>query len=223
MKIAVLLTGFTRTHRLCYESLSNIILNNYNCDIYCCTWDKQEDGRATDLNDFSIYKKELKRITLCSEEDFIQEEPNIKILNRPGDVFLINERAKEHGKYWVDRLQKQWYIVKRCFSSLHKPQQYDIIVRIRFDISLNKLQFKINNSLNIPRDIGGWSYTDHMAYGNFPIMEKYCNLVNNISSMYINNNVDITHAVDMPKFFMESVHPTSTSYIDDSISYSIVK
>lgn len=220
MKIALLLTGFLRSYKITYSDLKNNLLNHYDCDLYCITWDKQENGTLVTDKDFEIYNN-IKQIKIQSLSEYNRTKKIFYPLNRENDVFICDERAKAHGAYWANRLKDQWNLVKEGFRTIKNPQNYDIIFRLRYDIQLeSKINFKNNNYLNIPSDIGGWDFTDHMAYSDSQIMTKYCNLYDHIDNMYVNYNIDITHAVNMPKFY---INQNNIKWNYDDIRYRIIK
>lgn len=221
MRIAVLLTGFLRSYK---QSAPTILdqFKEHDFDIYCCTWDTQENGQPTLESDFDIYGDKLVKSLICSYKDYKNFHPNLVKINRDNDVFDIDPRAKEHGEYWMNRLRDQWYIVLNAFNMIDYPSKYDIIVRLRFDLALDQMTFVVNDKLTIPVDISGvWDYTDHMAYGNPSVMTKYCSLFNWIPNLYMKHNIDVTHAVKMPKYFMEEVELKKETFIDKHISYRL--
>ena len=221
MKIALLLTGFLRSYNMNYYNLKTNLIDLYDCDIYCVTWDKQEDGYIVTSEDFNIYNS-LAAVKIQSLKEYEQNKKYFYPLNRENDVFLVDERAKHHGVYWANRLKDQWKLVKEGYKAIKKPESYDIIFRLRYDINIqSKINLKINNCLNIPNDIGGWDFTDHMAYSDPEIMKKYCHLYDHIDAMYLNHNIDITHAVNMPKFYINQ-NNINWNY-DKDIIYRIIK
>jgi hypothetical protein len=221
MKIALLLTGFLRSYKSNYLNLYHYFIKKYNPDIYCISWDLQEDNILINKDIYNLYNNVIN----CKVEPLISYNINKKEfipLLRENDVFLHNSRAKEHGSYWANRLIDQWKLVNEGYKLIDNPNKYDIIFRLRYDILLHQEVFlKKNNSLNIPHDIGGWNFSDHMAYGNNEIMKIYCNLYNNIEKLYIDYNIDITHAIEMPKFYI-SKNLINWEY-DSSIKYGILK
>ena len=221
MRVAVLLTGFLRSYKSMFHSLEDNLLKKYNCDLYCITWDEQEDKKKINIDDFKIYNKYLKNYRIQSNIEYLSNKKNFSPLNRNGDVFKVNERAIHHGAYWANRLIDQWKLVYEGYNIIHNPNEYDIILRLRYDLYLKYINILNINSLIIPQDIGGWSFTDHMAYASPAIMKTYCDLHNNIEKLYIENNIDITHAVEMPKFYI--IKNNINYLIDNTIKYGIIK
>ena len=221
MKIAILLTGFLRTYLHTYDFLKNNLINSHSCDIYPITWEEQEDKRLVNKNSFDIYSHNIINFKIINNAEYYKNKKYFIPLNRSNDVFITNERAKVHGHYWANRLFDQWYLVQQGFKLIKNPHSYDCIIRLRYDLQLRHIDIKKGNNLIIPKDIGGWNFTDHMAYGNVINMEKYCHLNSQIFEMYENHNIDITHAVDMPRFYMQK---NNIPYeIDNNIKYEIFK
>lgn len=224
MKIALILTGFLRTYKYSFELLKKNLLDKYNIDLYLATWDKQENNTFIENNFENIYKNyNLKNLIIEDYKNYEKEKFIIKKINRHNDVFVINQRAKEHGEYWANRLKDQWFLVKRSFDSIKNLEDYDLIMRLRFDLFITNIVLNKFDGIVIPKDIGGWNFTDHMAYGDNKSMKKYCYLHDNIFLLYLLYNIDITHAVEMPKFYLENFENPVKILVDDEIKYFINK
>lgn len=221
MKIAVLLTGFLRTNQELFKFLESNVLARYETDLFCITWQEQENGRLAHPEDFSLYQKYLKGFKIESNQEYHANKKVFSPIIRENDVFLINERAKQHGTYWANRLIDQWKLVYEGYKLIQSPKTYDAILRLRYDLRIEKIDILNTNSLVVPQDIGGWSFSDHMAYGKPDVMNIYCELYKNIEKLYIEDNIDITHAVDMPKYYI--VKKGINYLIDHSIRYNIQK
>jgi hypothetical protein len=227
MKIAILLTGFVRTYEESYALLKKNILDKFDCDIFISSWNVNCNIQSLNPETFDIskvlerYSPNLINYEFSDLENYLNKKTKIKLLKREHDIFKINSRAKEHGVYHVENLRDQWYIVKKGLNLINDPKKYDIIFRLRFDIFLYKIDL-LNKDFVIPKDIGGWEYSDHMAYGNWECMSKYCKIYDFIPSLYENYNIDISHAVDMLKFYMENFNKVNT-FVDDAIVYNIIK
>ena len=223
MKIALLLTGYTRTYDICYDQLKNTLLDKYDVDIYFSTWNKTESRLGEQLYPIDeqrlidFYGDKLKGYVI---KDINTEVSPTIFMDRSDDVFKVNQRAIEHSGVWIKRLKRQWYLVNEGLK-LTDYRKYDKILRLRFDLLLNDITIK-DNDFVIPKDIGGWSYSDHMAYGNVDSMTKYMSLYEHIDTLYEKHNVDITHAVDMVKFYMEDYWKIQT-YTDNTINYRLEK
>lgn len=229
MKIALLLTGFSRTFKETYPLLKKNILDAYDVDIYLCSWDLTQlvSGQRyvpVDIKDvLSTYGTNVKRSKFLSHVDHlaVRYDP-ITFLDREDDVFKVNKRAIEHGSYWVERLRDQWYVVKEVYKMIDNPNDYDIIMRLRFDVALYNIELS-SDEFVIPKDIGGWNYSDHFAYGKPEQMKKYCHLFDHIENMYVKHNIDISHAIEMIKFYMEDYDTPVKTTTDNSIGYTILK
>lgn len=229
MKVALLLTGFPRTYLKTYKNLKKNILDVYDVDTYICSWDKCQliSGGplvSTDTIDvITSYPGKISSYVFIDYERYVDRRfPPIKFLDRDNDVFKNDPRAMQHGSYWVERLRDQWYIVKYAFSMLINPNQYDLIMRLRFDVDLVDIELK-QKKFVIPADIGGWDYSDHFAYGDYDSMKKYCHVFDSFHDMYLTHNIDISHAVNLLKFYMQSYKVPVDTFVDNSINYTIVK
>jgi hypothetical protein len=230
MKVALLLTGFPRTYKRTFDNLKSNILDVHDVDTYICTWDKCQlkSGQPpvdVDMEDLiNTYQENLFSYRFINYEKYNANRfESIQFLDRPWDVFKTDPRAIEHGSYWVERLRDQWYIVKESFSMIHRPERYDLIMRLRFDIDLIDIKLDSTKELVIPKDIGGWSYSDHFVYGRVPFMKKYCNVFDEFYRMYEEYNIDISHAVDLLKFYMTDYKTSVNTFTDETIRYTIIK
>lgn len=223
MKVALLLTGFLRTYKENYNLLYDNFILEYDPDIYISTWSKNEQRFGTDLNKINVnevidlYGYNLKNIVISNNDITFQD---IIYNDRPNDIFKISDRAKEHKDIWIDRLRRQWYLLYKGFN-LIEEEKYDIILRTRFDLQLFYINL-IKDAFVIPKDMGGWDYSDHLAYGDYNTMKIYLQLFKHINYLYQEHNIDISHAVDMLQFYMENVNNITTT-IDNTIKYNIVK
>jgi len=229
MKIALLLTGFSRTYRFTFENLKKNLFDIHDVDTYICTWDKcqlrsGETPFEVDTGELiNCYQENLFDVNVINYEKYnMNRFKSIQFLDRSLDVFKVDPRAKEHGSYWVERLRDQWYIVKKAFSMIHNPKEYDLIMRLRFDVNLIDIRFE-DREFVIPKDIGNWNYSDHFAYGRYLTMKKYCNMFDYLEDMYVTYNIDISHAVNMLKFYMEHYGNKVNTFVDTNINYTIVK
>jgi len=223
LKVAIMFTGFMRTYKATNFIFQKNVFEKNDCDIYCASWKKQENGYEITEADFAIYGNRLKNIVICDNDQFTKDNPPIEYIDRPDDVFKTNPRAKQHGMYHANRQFAQWYIINKCYLGVNEPEKYDILFRVRYDAIINNIAFRQNNKINIPNDIGGCNYSDHMAYGNPQVMQKYCDMVNHIRDLYKINNIDISHAVNMPKFYIEQTEPKIETDINKDISYGLLK
>lgn len=240
MKVAVILTGHSRDYEKTFDSLKQNVLDKYNSDVYINTWDISESSpiRAVSatfnlpnkkINQQKLlekYSSYLKNYNIESSDDYTTNRfPNINFIDRPDDVFKVNERAIYHGSYWVERLRDQWWMVQKAWNLIENPYQYDVIFRTRFDLNINKIQFKKAKFVVPKSEVEfykiGTNWSDHMAYGEPDSMEKYCNTFNHIEKLYVDYNIDISHAEAMSEFYMRE-YQKSEVFIDWDINYQKV-
>jgi len=185
MKIALMLTGHIRKYRENFPTIRNTLLSQHDVDIYCCTWNKNQrtinqETTDIDLQYYKIYESNLKSSVVLNVDEYEKNKPHLVL----DDRLASNSRATEHIKLgWHERLYDQWYLVNKCWESIQNPDSYDVIFRCRFDISLFSAILRQSDGLVIPKDIGGWNFSDHLAYGKPTIMQKYCSIVNHIQNL----------------------------------------
>jgi hypothetical protein len=236
MKIGVMFAGFLRTYRALtptYNAFNNNLFSKYDCDIHYCTWNRIEGGpnhsqRYPDhtvgplLSEFDkAFLESTGRLTILDIDEYTKNRKEFKIIDREGDVFTVDPRAKEHGEYWVNRIMDQWYMIKAGYNCIPEPEKYDIIFRLRYDSPIFSVNIKNNNSLIIPQDMGGWRFSDHMAYGSPEIMKVYCHLYDEIYNLYLHHNIDVSHAVNMPEFYL--TQNNISIEIDRALQYTLWK
>ena len=237
MKVAVLLTGHCRDYENTVTSLQKNVLDKYDCDLYFNTWDVNQHSINTgQIGNFNlplhpIDKNKListfnpKNYNIESNSKYSKNRfANIKFIDRENDVFKVNERAIYHGSFWVERLRDQWWMIQKCWNLIPNPYQYDVIFRVRFDLSINHIQFK-KAKFVVPKSKVefasiGTNWSDHLAYGEPDSMEKYCNMFDHIEDMYKKHNIDISHAEQMNEFYMKEYGTPIESFIDFDIKYN---
>lgn len=226
MKVALILTGFTRSHIQNFDSIKQLILNRYETDVYFATWNKTQSNVRSELlksnneNIIELYKNYLKEYTIVDFDFYQQNRKPITFLNREEDVFKVNKRAIEHGPFWVERLRDQWYLVNLAEKLIYG--KYDIVIRLRFDIKLHQFEL-LDEEFVTPSPHPINPYTDHLAYGSQTIMRKYCSLYSHIEKLYTDCNVDISFAELMLQYYMENIYPPVKAFIDPNIKYEIIK
>ena len=128
MKVAILLTGFLRSYKDRFYSLNKNILQKYPCDLYCITWDKQENNQQINYKELlTLYSKS--KIIIENSKEYRNLNGYLIENKRKNDVFKTNEWAKMHGFYWANRLRDQWWLVKRGFEEIEN--NYDFVVSLR--------------------------------------------------------------------------------------------
>lgn len=239
MKIAVVLTGHCRDFDKTFKNFEQNIFKKYNTDVYFNTWDVNQHSinsvgkfnlayhkvdKESLINKLSPY---LKNYNFESWEEYQKNRfPNISFVERENDVFKVNERAKYHGSYYIERIRDQWWMVKNAWSLMENPYQYDIIMRVRFDMLIHSIQFKKAKFVVPKSEIEFYkietNWSDYFAYGEPDAMYKYFHMFNSIENMYVDYNVDITHAEQMHEFYMRQYGNKIESFIDFEIDYNKV-
>lgn len=179
MRACVLLSGQTRNNKSIYPLIKKNLIDVYNADVFISTWDfiENADCSIDDLTDMynpismevESYNENLKP-TL---EQLIYNHVSDSSLthNNPLSVFSMYYKIMR-----VNRLKKNHEELNGI--------TYDIVIRSRFDLSIDlPLNYIIpaNNHIYIPKGYdweGG--YNDLFAIGNSKAMDYYSDVFSNL-------------------------------------------
>jgi hypothetical protein len=242
MKIAVILTGHCRDFHKTFDTFKNNVFDKNDVDVYFNTWDVNQNSVNREVNghfnlpNYYVDKSSvlnklqpyLKNYNFESWENYEKNRfPNISLLEREDDVFKVNQRAIYHGSYYIERIRDQWWMVKQAWDLIENPYQYDIIMRVRFDMLFHNIELKKAKFVVPKSDIEFYkietNWSDYFAYGEPDAMYKYFHMFNSIEDMYVDYNIDITHAEQMHEWYMKEYGNKVQSFIDSEIIYEKVK
>jgi len=226
MRVAILLTGFCRTFDTIKFTVEEII-QRYNADVYIATWNVTDNRQTKEVLPSIVTAdnfKDLSNLRACSifDLDYYNKNKITFIQNdRSDDVMITDPRAIEHGQYWANRLRDQWYLVNLGFKSI--LGDYDVILRTRLDIAYKNIELYKSDELIVPKDeSGAWDFSDHLAFGNYYTMKKYCSFYDHMQYAYDQHNVDPTHATDFLKFYITKYDKPLEYLTDNKITYKII-
>jgi hypothetical protein len=151
-KVAVVVTGHMRTFKLHFKDFKKRLLDLHDCDLYLSTWDRNIVGsmlggnlskwQEEDIrNALSIYPN-VKKI-IIGHYNKIDSECN-DYINAFGELGTCPDPL--YKKYIGGRAERktmpynagQWWPVQEGFRAIENPEQYDVVMRTRFDIHLYK-------------------------------------------------------------------------------------
>ena len=201
MKVAIMICGHMRTFKESYDNFIKTLIapnKEHEIDVFVAT-SHINSGRVN-LNPTIepakeiIYDKkyyeghgliyEVDKNKLISEikKTYSNENFNLK------EIFIQDEKIKDNN---IDPMSWEWFrrgIFSKpwfCFNSIDNINQYDIIVRTRPDLILQK-EIKLFDSSDI-KLFGGWQsdqlkyesgryVADFFAFGNYETMKTYCDI-----------------------------------------------
>lgn len=157
MKVAVCISGQMRNIEKTFENISTNILIPNNADVFIHSWyDPQSPYiESIDMNrckpiDINIPQRILDLYKPCKylfekPKDFSKSYDSIlKVPEQWINTFLNQHPSKEHAKrHMIKNMKSMIYSIHKAneLKELYAEEQgfmYDYIIRIRFDISLNK-------------------------------------------------------------------------------------
>ena len=234
MKTAIIFTGFVRSFSFYGKKLYENLFKAFpNADLYFCTWNTIDLDNKTKINPNIFYELEnCKGVKILEWDNFKDKISKTIKQNRENDIFNINKFAIEQGIESSNKIRNQWFLVNQTKDLISNNQQYDVIVRTRFD--LNYIYFetdKIKKGITIPynffsnhyaenMDISS-GYCDHLAYGDPESMFKYLNMYEHIDNMY-DKNINIAHAEGLLKYYLRE-YLGNDVHLNNKILYQIVK
>lgn len=136
MKIALLLTGQIRTHKLTKYIIKNSIINQYDTDVFLSI-DSNNISQTENLNSKNKTSKQIIN--------------NVINFYNPIDFFINHEFNEIDANNTCYVSYRQYFFVMQCYLRLNKyikqtNTKYDLIIRLRFDqILWNTNNCYINN------------------------------------------------------------------------------
>lgn len=186
MRIAICISGQARNFRLSYDSLKTYFLDKYNCDIYLHTW-KSANFESTDFgfgnNKYSLTDNDYNAlIQLYKPKNYIIEKP------------ILFDASGYECPIWRQPLNNTLSMFYSIYKSIQLiEEEYDYIVRTRFDIDYSKLNLELpQEGITLPEwntdiRVKDRGYYDIFSIGKQHDMNVYSEVFSNIIS-YITND-----------------------------------
>ena len=213
MKIAILLSGHVRSFQKTHKNFEKRFLNNlksagHEYDIYISTWDT--DGEKSQLGGGSapIFVKDLDTDLVAPEllriynpikleveatppQDFLKFAILAKSLRRKYPKLNNKIQSEKHRRLnspkHIKGVLSQLYKIKKAYELIEEPNEYDIIIKYRFDLFIEDLvdweneEFinRISTALylrtkNKIYPDGTTSWGDTMVMGPPDLMKYFC-------------------------------------------------
>ena len=175
MKIAIFFSGRIKGYEHTFSHLKSII-DKYNPIFFTSLNQESEDE----------YTK-----TFCEKFNIKTDQINYEKTILPDSLKDVNSGSHVLNTY------SMFYHNYKGFSLIEKYQtshniHFDVIVKYRAEINASdilKFDETENDKLYIPNGLDYGGINDQIAYGDFNIMKKYCELGNgNIEKLYIEKN-----------------------------------
>lgn len=201
MRVAICLSGQTRTYEKCFDSQYNHIIKKYNCDVFIHTWvynglypktpDNLHYCREYSINNYDKY---LNNNYLIDSKVISLYNPKKILIEYPDKNFFINKSPSDNIKFFNAIMM--YYSIYQSNQLKIKYEndrnfKYDIVIRCRFDLFFESLDLISDGNLylapneNIDRPFNnemknllntiGPKYmpNDQFAYGTSNAMDYY--------------------------------------------------
>lgn len=226
MKIAICYSGMARTILDTFANHREMLINQYDCDIYFSFWDCWGHG-----NVFTKYNSTPDDVLLESEKQLICSTLNPKSFEfevfKDYENILYNLLA-EYNQYFpfCKNVLSMHYKIYKCMNLVKNSTiKYDVVFRMRADHLLKKrvhLKPTIKNSFYTNLDpvacnISG--INDQIGYGDTDSMNIYSNLYTNFKSIF--SQFETFNPEVVFKRYLDSVN--LQSYHDDLVHRILAK
>jgi hypothetical protein len=234
-KLALCISGHIRNFNNTYLNLFNNLVSKLDIDIFIHTWDvigtqvKRSDSIGIGYNIIPINNEFINLIKKINPKKYLIENFSSKIntFKVPSKIFMygapVNSLGVVNSTARPENIISQLYSIDQSYSLLEKYEQenkinYDIIIKMRFDFSLdcqipeeeilncidkniiytlnkNKSTSSFDNCSmckeNFHKGIHDNIISDLFLFGNNKIMKHYMSLYKNYYDLYLNltNNI----------------------------------
>lgn len=199
MKLAILLPGLIRTFRQksVLDSFNNSF-KSHEIDVYSSIWDIK--GNMKGGKNYRATNEYINQDKISdSDISFIKDKFNIKSIkidsyddwSSNNEEFLNNYDLKhENSGYQMTKngIFSQYYQILESFKLIPNVNEYDVIVKSRYDIKFDMIDFnnikfnnetyytgKVTSDVNVP--------TDFLFFGTPLFMNKFMNIYNYIKNI----------------------------------------
>jgi len=241
-KIALVLTGHLRTYNINFPYLKSHILDRHDVDIYIGTWDKNYTGpeyaqtikfrmfnNNEIMNSLSIYPN-LKKVHIGNTEEIA------KLSNQH-----INNAGKNFG-YWpikdkryivkpgwksdrtqMVKLSSAWHCIQEAFKLIENPNQYDFIMRNRFDIKFLEPLIFLDKDLVVtqpaPKHSTRWMFRNYFFYARPYITELMSRMYElTLNTMFKYRNLSAENVIE---YIFKNEIPDKEIYLDPALKVDI--
>jgi len=199
VKLAILLPGLIRTFRekSVLDSFNNSF-KSHEIDVYSSIWDIKGNMKGT--KNYRATNEYINQGKISdSDISFIKDKFNIKSIkidsyddwSSNNEEFLNNYDLKhENSGYQMTKngIFSQYYQILESFKLIPNVNEYDVIVKSRYDIKFDTIDFnniKFNNETyytgKVTRDVS--VPTDFLFFGTPLFMNKFMNIYDYIKNI----------------------------------------
>jgi hypothetical protein len=239
IKAAVILAGMPRTYESCYPSLFKM-LKGLRADIYIHAWNIQGNLQVSRKGDKVV--KDFIRTVQVSENDLYRVYKPKKIVMEDYNGFeKVHAGLAAVYESYSDRVYipvlSQWYKVQKGYELIESPDDYDLILRCRFDsryhtgVDWKKILYYASQGIIFPNagryrhNLLGNMIDDTFAAGSHKNMKIYCNLY---AALYNKEYMPIIPNIVMHSFGSEAtmtlhLKQKKVHCLASDISYTIIR
>ena len=179
MKIAICLSGLSRFIEQGYNQISEKILHKYNVDFFIHTWWDESICNTIDDRGYKFEENTLEKISKIYKPKIFHNETRKEFnILQDVDYETLNPTSPYSMFYSIMRCNE----LKKSYE-INNNFKYDVVIRCRFDILINKLDIKfeeIEKGVIYTDTVGNGFPNDQFALGDSASMDYYSSLYKRI-------------------------------------------
>lgn len=183
MRVALCLSGQPRSFVRGYDYHKKNLLDHYDVDVFMHTWPNYTTNPYAQI--LNLYKDGGKHVQILANVDPYMED-------REAFAKKINELYTRvpNSEFPAINTWLMWYSIHESIEQAYLHDDYDVIVRSRFDYALNirpPLELTVVNRVYVPSDRMTQNHdfcADMFAWGTPNVMMKYAQTFDNLYNHY---------------------------------------
>lgn len=183
MKTALCISGQPRSFTKYADRIQQNIIKPNNADVFLHVWDNLDPDLHQNLE--QLYRP--KACIIENQKSFPKNGVDFtKTLEMGFGGGAENKRIAEH---YVFCTYSMWYSIQQAFKLASEYSNYDVIIRARFDLGISQKVITDTKKVLYAESLGNDLINNWMNYGSYDVMLKYCNIFDQIQSLYNNTGI----------------------------------
>ncbi len=226
MKAAIILPGLTRTYQATYKNFyDNIISANkdWQIDIYSAFWDKTHTRGNKNIPSFIVNVDSTKVINTYNLTNYVTLDYDFKqseFLKQAERIHPLFPKNHSNIEFCRNGILSQFYTWKQAVNLIPVDNDYDLVLKTRFDIIYNSPVNFISLDTSCMSSEGKW-HDQFML--DFTFASSYENMAKLLNQCYdkVNNNSFVSSFSKLA--IPESILTSLVEDLDISIEYGKIK
>ena len=178
MKTALIISGQPHSWQKYAAGIIDRIIIPNNADVFIHAW----SGFASEKELYQAFKP--KDMLIETQKDFVNNDIDFAISLKAG--YAGGAENPKVAQHYTFSTRSMWYSIKKAFDLISPEDQYDCVIKARFDLGIGAqisckdydLSALWAEDIHRPELVNNW-----MNFSNYAVMEKY-SLYNKIQNLY---------------------------------------